>query len=1445
MKLQNIFSKGTINKDADSRFVDSTELIDAENFFVNTVDGQSGGVGKNALGNALKTAYSIAGGKTMGVGTSSSRNKVYNLVKGTNFDYVIEYDPDTHASVIVAQSTTGGVLNFKTGERILNVDIIPNDDGEAELIAFSGDSNPPRMFDIEIAKTWGVDGFSEDEISVMKPSPIFAPGVTLTTSIDGVDNNFIETKFINIAYRYKLKSGFNTAISSWSKVCFEPRQFKLDYQTYENNGMLNLSNAVDISFETGPREVVAIELLFKESNNDVVYVIDTFFKEDESWSDNTIETFQLSKSKILKILSSEQYFRNFDNVPLSSVCQTVIKNRLAYAHYFEGMDIGDIDFSAEIVSTNPYVGNNTTEIEDYVDSEDYSNAIDFESGVPNGGSAPVNQMDFVTNEIAVDLTGATSAQFNIRITPKAGYSSSIYNITVMEGTTVLSTWTGLTGIQTRTYTATENRSVKVYVTSVSGIVYDTQLTYIIFNIFSTVSNYIYTGEHQLSYYKSTGYGPTLVGDTIINIKSDIDLTGYEFKSGQQIRINFELQSSLELDVKPSVTFFYNITSDYNNLDDFISGSSFKNQLEDTFSLQFRNNFISNAGTIVSYDGFKLSNSGNIMTILTPKVVYSVNEPSTAVVNKTEFYLTNEAAFVTVSSSSFASLHSNRDLEVCLFYLDSKGRKTTALTSKNNSVYISAEKSVLVNKLKITINNQPPAEARYYKFGVKQTKREYETIYGNEVYKDGIYRWIRLVGENKDKVKTGDNLIVKSDYAGPLEYLAKTKILEIAEQQEDFIPGNQLGNGKDLIESPGLYMKIKQGNFDIDIDQDSFQTFSGTAKRRYASRSFVTTAPLFGEYDGTTFVPIEVNAGTQIRFFIEIKAFGSISFNHQYEKPVTASQDYASIQDWWEAEIQDLDDWNEFQSNYLKEWQFDTDGKSFSIKPWRDGTSSRDIMTDVIFDVNFAGGTLVFETEPFEDLSSPFFETPETFTITDGAHQFTEHILNDAFNCFAFGNGVESFKIQDTLTGKSFSMDTNPSEVNKEGYKKVNRTSDITYSGVFNSSSNVNRLNEFNLSLLNFKDDIDKTYGAIYKIKGHETNLQVYQEDIQSQVFYEKDILFNADGTSNISTTDKVLGIQDLYVGEFGISTNSDSYDNYGFNSYNTDVKRGVVLKKSNNGIFEISKQGMRNYFKTLFRDNVINHVNGKYDQFHDYYILNIQYNGNQFVTWVYSDREDGWLGRLPFNPEDMCRINGKFLSFKNGEIYEHNQLTGRNTFFGVESPSTFTFNFSQTPSERKVYKTLEIEGTDAWELEFKSDLDSGYIHKEDFVKQEGVFRAYTRTSDENIDTSLLSVQGIGNCTISGLVLNFDFKIESEVSIGDQVRNINGELVGTILNKTSNSLTLNTVNNIVSGNYVLCSKSQSAESSGILGYHLEVKATLSKTTKTEVYAINSEVSKSYS
>jgi len=1451
MKLQNTFSLGTVNKDSDSRFVSPNELVDAENFFVTTVDSSDLGVGKNALGNALKTAYNIPGGKTIGVGTNNSIGKIYNLIKGTSFDYVIEYDTETSVSEIILQSTTGGVLNFKEGEMINKVDVFIDSVSRDVIIFWSGDTNPPRCVNINTAKTWAIDGFSNDEISVMKPSPIFAPSINLTTSIDGVENNFIEDKMLCFATRYKYRDGYYSAYSSWSRIAFTPKKFDLDYQTYENNSMLNLSNAVDISFNVGPRDVVQVDLLFRESDNNKVYVIEEFVKQDEGWSDNSIHSFQFSKSKIYTTLPEEQYFRNFDNVPLESVCQTIIGNRIAYANFVEGRDIDEkVDFEVSLMSTEPFSSEVEGAVSDYVSVDNYSNLVDFEEGIEDGGSSPTDQMNYATNTIQMVLGSADRADFIIDVAPEGGYSTIPYNIIVKEGSTVLQQWTSLTGSQSRTYITLTNKNVQIYITSDLGLIYGLKLNYntsLIGVIGAAISRYDYYSYFQLSFPKNGGYTSDLTGNTVIDTVTTFDMTGYSFLSGNQIRINLELKSSLVGNFEPSVTFFYNISENYADLTDFITNSGFVYQLETVFSLTFKNNFISNEGAFVSMVDFDVSQSGNSLILKTPLIVYSVTEPSSVVENKNEFYLIKDANLQTVEQSAFTSLHSNRDNEVGLIYMDEQGRKTTILNSPLNTIFIPAINSDLVNKLVVTINSNPPSWAKYYKFAIKKPKKGYEIIYGNEVFKDGIYRWIRLVGENKNKIEEGSLLTVKSDYSGPLDVLRKAKVLEIKQQEANFLSGNTYENGDEIIEQPGLYFKIKQGDFDVDITQDTYKSYIGRGKRRYASRSFVTTDPLFGFYDETnTWIPDSVLAGTILSFKISIKAYGSIEFDHELNIEKVAQDNYANIKEWFDAEIADDNSFTSYADDYLNDWEFTTpDGQSFRIKPWRDGTASRDIITTVEFNVNFAGGTLVFETEPIEDLETLFFETPETYVITDGSHEFTTHILTDAFDCFCFGNGVESYKIRDSFTGKSFSIDSNPTGIDKEGYKRMNRFADITYSEIYNSNTNTNRLNEFNLSNANYKDNIEKSYGPIYEIKGKDTNLDVFQEDKVSIVYYGKDLLFNADGVTNLTSIPEVLGQQNTYASENGISVHPSSYDDYATNDYLTDVKRGVVLKKNeSNGLYEISGQKMKSYFKKLFRDNVINQVIGKYDQYHDVYVLNIKYNDTEYVTWVYSDFNNGWLGRITFNPENMCRVNSKFFSFKNGEIYEHNQPTGRNTFYGIEYPSKFVVNFSQLPSERKVYKNGEIEGTDPWELELKTDLEEGYIKATDFVKQEGVFRAYTRTSNDVVDNSVLSTQGIGDCAIVGLELRFSFPLESEISIGDKIVNLSNQLVGTIQNKSEKSLTLDAVANISSGDYVMCSKSKSSESMGIRGYHMQVSGSLMKNTKTEIYAVNSEVVKSY-
>jgi len=383
-QLKNTFSGGIINKDVDFRFVPSDQLIDAENAIVITSEGSNAGVLKNVTGNIKKTSFNYPGAKTIGHGVLSSKNKVYSFISGNVYDYIIETDVITWQSVVVAQSTVGQLLNFNPNKRMTNVDIIIDPEGGGDILLFSGAGYRLGCLNIDIAKTWAIDGFTENEISLMKPSPIFAPDIVLTTTIE--EDNFLEDKFICFAYRYKYVGGFYSAPSSWSKIAFQPKDFQLDFQTNENNGMVNIANAADVSFNVGPKEVIAVDLLFRESDHQTIYVIEQFIKSEQpTWTDNSIQSYTFSKSKIFSILPEDQFFRNFDNVPLSAIAQSVIGNRITYANFLEGRNIEEkIDFDVSLNVSSAIADEKNAEIINFVnDAETYSNLVDFVDRIQN------------------------------------------------------------------------------------------------------------------------------------------------------------------------------------------------------------------------------------------------------------------------------------------------------------------------------------------------------------------------------------------------------------------------------------------------------------------------------------------------------------------------------------------------------------------------------------------------------------------------------------------------------------------------------------------------------------------------------------------------------------------------------------------------------------------------------------------------------------------------------------------------------------------------------------------------------------------------------------------------------------------------------------------------------------------------------------------------------
>jgi hypothetical protein len=1412
---------------------------------------------------------------------------VYNFICGDNYDAIIEYNTlDSNTSTntsVVLKAVTGGALNFSKTKRIKAADIIVTGENEGDLLAWTDGVNPPRIINIKRFKDYFTANpaytFTSAEISVIKPSPIHAPTLEMVFT-ENVYKPFLNDKFIEFAYRYKYNDGYYSAISSWSEIAFMPKKFLMDYQTYENNGMLNLFNSVNVSFNTGPRDVIGIDLLFKESNNNTVYIIDKFLKSEEGWGNSVTQVFNFSKSKLYAVLPEAQYYRNFDNVPLLANAQTLIGNRLVYGDFTEGRNIPEhVDFDVDFISLPLYSDAIVDTSENYNGVIAYSNLVDFEDGNKVSGDSGGDgnaYINFATNEILFPRNDANHVtKITVSIIPKGTYNLSTYSLIVIDDSNnIIQQYDNLSGTIFRNFqvdTPTSSPKYRFFVCYGNGLIYDLEVKYEVYEFpipAIIISTWEFKANHQLSFINPSGT-TYQTGTTIIKSLCKYDFSGFEFKRGKQLIFNFELNSSL-VDFTSSPTYAYTLSSDYSTLADFITNSDFKHNVETTFSNTFKTSveppFISNEGTIVNpadFTGFKVSYFGEFLSIVTPVVKYRVTEESTVIEDKYEFYIIDNVDLVVASNTAYRSMHSNRDYEVCLIYLDEEGRKTTALTSKDNSVFIGPENNDTINLLKIDINNTPPTWAKKYKFGVKQTNKDYQIIYANVIYKDDVYRWIKLEGENINKVAEGDILIVKSDLSGVRQddEAIKVKVLEVADKESDFITGNLLETGANLVEKSGKYIKIKQGVFDLTVDEDSVKSFSGSAGGRYPSSNNwkITTTPGFGEATATTYSPYFVHAGSSIVIDITIKAYGSISFNHNYHLDTVSYANYPSFYDWFQEEVVGTDEWDRFSQNdpnnggYLKAYGFIpktvggiTYQDAFYVTPWRDGTASRDVYTDIIIDVNFARGTLIFETEPELKLDNLYFETPETFNIIGGAHESNPHTLTRTFNCFAFGNGVESYQIQDGFNRKNFGISNNPTAVSEDKYRQINRFADLTYSEILQESTNVNRLNEFNLYLANYKDDMEKSFGRIINIKGFDTNIDVIQEDKYSVVYYGKDLLYNADGTTNLQKIPQVLGQQKALDGEYG-SQFSDGFDFYGANRFFPDVKRGTIMQKSNQGLVPVSNYGMNYHFTRLFRDNVINNIIGEYDQHLNVYVMNVKYNTTQFVTWLYSDDSNGWVTTQTFNPEDMCRMNGEFYSFYGGEIYRHNDNTNYNTFYGTLYDSSFSFNMNVEPGTRKVFRTISTEGTDTWAATCVTDQQNGNIEIADYQTKEGVRYAYVRGDNTGaIDTATPAVQGIGVITsISGLNVITGVSVPNLVNIGDKVYKSNMTYIGTISAILSNGVTLSSVAGLSNGDFIISVKSQSVETSGLLGYYMNVTLKLSgKSTRSELYQVNSEVSKSF-
>jgi len=207
-----------------------------------------------------------------------------------------------------------------------------------------------------------------------------------------------------------------------------------------------------------------------------------------------------------------------------------------------------------------------------------------------------------------------------------------------------------------------------------------------------------------------------------------------------------------------------------------------------------------------------------------------------------------------------------------------------------------------------------------------------------------------------------------------------------------------------------------------------------------------------------------------------------------------------------------------------------------------------------------------------------------------------------YNCFSFGNGVESNRIRDDFNESFILNGVKASTVLEEPYEEERRKHGLIYSGIYNSISGVNNLNQF-IQAEKITKDLMPSYGSIQKLYARDKDLITLCEDKVIRIYVDKDILYNADGNTQLLATNRVLGTAEPFRGNFGISKNPESFAAESFRAYFTDKQRGAVIRLSMDGLTPISDAGMHDYFRDNLKNT--NKLYGSYDSYKEDYNLTI------------------------------------------------------------------------------------------------------------------------------------------------------------------------------------------------------------------------------------------------
>lgn len=1107
--------------------------------------------------------------------------------------------------------------------------------------------------------------------------------------------------FPRFSYRWKYSNNNVSAMAPFSEVAFVGDAFKYLSSDGYNLGMVNnLRQLILKDINWGSEDVTEVELLFKQSDTDVIYSLAKLKR-----SEGLVYTYDVKNEIVGAALGSNQILRPYDNVPRIAKAQEMAANRLIYGNYLQQYNLNPPTITAGIL-------------------------INYRDPIANPVGKPLPSLKSLrTYQLGLVYLDAYG-----RETPVFSSNASATTVPVLD--------------------APASTSLRVSVQNTSQIpTWATHFKYFI----KENSNEYYNLALDRFYYAEDG-----------NI-------WLSFPSSERNKLEVDTYIILKKQHNTSLPVTavnkYKVLAIKNEAPAFIATTTI------------------NVATAVC------------LLIANPPVVgslaFNVFGPSSA---------ENYSFSTGVNSSRYITINYGTDItqqyRIASGGPDGSNNYTFRLTTPlgNEAAFLNG----LPGGTPITINI---IENKV------ESKAEFEGRFFAKINLDAVFQ-TNVIDPFGDRVQYGSTGAVSN---------IDRFIINTAPE----FGGSDARNTAWLDAFKGQYDQIDATAI---IPYEPFRyTKAPTVGGSYPRTFGFAIAGYWDDYSPEQAFPDSVTPGSLIRFIGRNGKIGNVIY--RIEKKNTYV-DQRRADTFSESAI----NWGPVGSNIGRYYQFKLN-KNFIPEPLFGAYTSSEYTSNANIIVGFqrvevitasnnkvlaSNNPAVFETEPKPSLDLKlFYQASDAFPIED----ITTLKTLKWFNCYSYGNGVESNRIRDDFNAVTIDKGPIVSSTLDVPYQEEYKTSSMIYSGIFNSVSGVNNLNQF-IQAEAITKDLNPYYGSIQALLARDTDLITFCEDKILNVLANKDALYNAGGNSQLTSTSNVLGQATPYVGEFGISKNPESLASYGFRAYFTDKARGVVLRLSRDGIEPISDKGMRSFFLDNFP--ICSTLIGSFNDRKGSYNLTLSALTNtwqnilatgQFdrtnpdctdfvpeglvtqTTIAFKENADGWTSRMSFIQEAGCSLNSVFYTFKEGLIWEHDKEKAApfNNFYGIQYDCSVNVLINDAPEMVKGFKTINYSGSrqkeyiyqngdghnysiaqiqanhlmptsfstkQGWHVNYiHTDLQEGQV--KELIKKEGKYFNYIRglqtffntNCDNNVNAQEFAVQGIGRpSSITGATQTTKFAI---------------------------------------------------------------------------------------